>query len=109
MPKRPATPPADLPLGEYTGQLGINGIGISLAVPFSFRALSEAKGDLSIVVEDEYTYFAEGNPLVAGATVQVFDAVDGSFASVGLRRAAICFLESPPRRRNRIYAFCKST
>src|SRR5690606_13993063 len=49
-------PPADLGLGEYTGQIGINGAGISSAVPFSLRAISTATGSLSITVEDEYTY-----------------------------------------------------
>jgi len=43
-------------------------------LPFEFRYVTDGKGDLWVVTEDEYTYYAEGSPRVAGATVVVRDA-----------------------------------
>ena len=81
------TPPADLPLGPYTGSLALNGAGTSLSVPFNFRALSESKGDLRVEAEDEFTYFAEGAPRVAGANVAVRDAVSNLVVTNGLTQS----------------------
>lgn len=81
------TPPANLPLGDYTGQITLNGAGVSLAVPFTFRALSNATGSLLIDVQDEYTFFADGNPHVAGASVKVFDAIDHTQIAAGTTSA----------------------
>src|SRR5690606_18723665 len=69
------TPPADLPLGEYTGQIALLSSNAYANLPFTFRALSEARGDLVITAVDEYTFFAEGSPKVAGASVVIRDAV----------------------------------
>lgn len=69
------TPGADLPLGNYDGTIGLSSTNAQLTVPFTFRALSEARGDLLITAVDEYTFFAEGAPKVAGAAVTVRDAV----------------------------------
>ncbi|MBN2507751.1 MAG: immunoglobulin domain-containing protein [Verrucomicrobia bacterium] len=78
------TPPADLPFGEYRGALAVDGAGCSLTVPFNFRALSEATGDLRVIAADEFTYYAEGAPRVAGAVVTVVDAVTGQAVTNGL-------------------------
>ncbi len=67
------TPAADLPLGPYTGSIALNGDNASLAVPFEFRALSDAFGSLLVRVEDEFTYYADGGPHVTNATVTVRD------------------------------------
>jgi hypothetical protein len=72
------TPPADLPLGPYTGSLALNSTNAGLPVGFSFRCLSDAMGALRIVSVDEYTYYAEGAPKVTNATVRLTDAFSGA-------------------------------
>jgi hypothetical protein len=72
------TPPADLPLGPYTGSFYAQAEQVGVNVPFTFRAMSEALGTLRVEAVDEFTYYAEGEPRVAGATVVVLDAVTGS-------------------------------
>lgn len=78
------TPTNDMPLGPYAGNLVVRGSGVSLSVPFNFRALSEAKGDLKITAVDEYTYYAEGNPNLAEANVVVRDAITQSNVVTGV-------------------------
>ena len=87
------TPTADLPLGAYTGALqlvatqpGLGDVGVSL--PFTFRNLSSAVGDLQIEVVDEFTYFAEGAPRVANAEVVVRDAFTGTIVFQGTSNSA---------------------
>jgi hypothetical protein len=72
------TPPADLDLTTYNGTLALNATGTGLGLPFEFRALSEAKGDLLISAVDEFTFYAEGSPKLTNATVTVRDAVTGN-------------------------------
>ncbi len=69
------TPPADLPLQEYSGNLVATDGAIFLSIPYRFRALSDQMGQLIVRTEDEYTYYASGNPPLAGATVRVIDAL----------------------------------
>jgi len=76
-------PADDLPLTQYEGSLGISAQAASLAVPFVFTAMSEGKGDLEVIVEDEYTYYAEGKPHVADATVTVKDYWTGTAVAAG--------------------------
>ena len=73
------TPPGDLALGDYTGQLAINGLSdASLVVPYTFRAISGAKGDLALTVVDEYYYFTADKPRVGGAELRLLDAYSGT-------------------------------
>jgi hypothetical protein len=67
------TPQADLPLGKYTGTFGVNGSNGGVSIPFDFRAISDAVGDVVINVQDEYTFFVDGNPQVANARVILRD------------------------------------
>lgn len=69
------TPSADLPLQEYSGNLVATGGAVGLSIPYHFRALSDQTGQLIVRTEDEYTYYASGNPPLAGATVRVRDAL----------------------------------
>jgi subtilase family serine protease len=78
------TPAADLTLGAYEGSLSLNSSNASLLVPFSFRALSEAKGDLLVTAVDELTYYAVGSPNLAGASVTVRDAVTRTNVAAGV-------------------------
>lgn len=70
-------PGAEFPLGEQQGALVVQGTESSVAVPFSFRCVSTAVGDLAVEVEDEFTYYAEGAPRVADAEVTLRDADTG--------------------------------
>ncbi len=62
-------PAADLPLGSYTGTISLVGATDSLNVPFQFLAVSQAVGNVVIDAQDELTFFTQGAPLVAGASV----------------------------------------
>ena len=60
-------------LTVYNGDLVIAGAETSLKLPFNFRAVSEAKGNLNINVVDELSFFAEGSPKLKNATVTLLD------------------------------------
>ena len=64
-------PAPDLPLGSYPSFIRFHAVETDLDVPFEFRCVSVQQGDLLVVVTDESTYFAEGAPRVANATVTV--------------------------------------
>ena len=78
------SPGADLPLGDYKGSFTLIGTTSSLDIPFSFRCLSDAKGDLRVRVEDEFTFYAAGAPRVAGASVEIADAISGETVANGV-------------------------
>jgi CARDB len=78
------TPPRDLPLGPYTGTLALNAETASATLPFSFRAISTAVGDLLIDAVTEFTYYAEGAPHLAGANVTIRDAVTRTNVVTGM-------------------------
>lgn len=80
-------PPADLPPGNYEGVLVLATSGQAVNLPFTFRALTEARGDLRLTAVDEYTYYAEGAPKVAGATVTLRDAVSEELVLEGVTDA----------------------
>ncbi len=71
------TPASDLPLGDYNGTLVVRSTNAALQVPFSFRAVSDALGNMLVAAEDEYTYFAAGSPRVTNALVTLTDALTG--------------------------------
>jgi hypothetical protein len=81
------TPPADLELGAYAGAMALNSATAGATLPFEFRALSDAKGTLLVQVEDEFTYYAEGNPRVTNATVVVRDLLSGVVVTNGVTDA----------------------
>ena len=55
--------PGGSPPGNYNGEAVLRSDNALLRVPFTARAVSEARGNLQVTAEDEYTYFAEGSPL----------------------------------------------
>ncbi|WP_242057682.1 Calx-beta domain-containing protein [Nostoc sp. FACHB-87] len=69
------TPEADLALTEYKGNILLDAAGNDgdLSLPFNFRAVSDAIGEIRINTADELTYFAEGSPKLANATVTLRD------------------------------------
>ena len=68
-------PATNLPLTVYNGSIAINGSQASLGVPFQFRALSEARGDLLITATDEHTYYVDGAPRLTNATIVLRDPI----------------------------------
>jgi len=88
------SPPEDIPLALHQGNLAVNGVGTGVAVPFAFRALSEAKGALLISAADEFTYYAAGAPPLTNATVRVRDAVSQTVVTNGVTDTAGRFFVS---------------
>ncbi|HOC01340.1 MAG TPA: CARDB domain-containing protein, partial [Verrucomicrobiota bacterium] len=82
------TPPADLALGPYGGSLHVGNDSVGINVPFTFRAISEAIGDLRLTAVDELTFYAEGSPKLAGAAVVVRDPVTQTEVAGGLTDAS---------------------
>lgn len=68
------TPDAALPLGPYTGSIAVNGSNVGASANYNFLAVSESKGKLKVIAEDEFTYFAEDKPPLANANVVLTDA-----------------------------------
>lgn len=68
------TPPADIPLGPYNGQLALSSAEAVANIPFTFRALSDGRGDLLVRATDEFTYYSDLAPLISGAEVVLRDA-----------------------------------
>ena len=71
------TPPADLPLGDHSGSLVVNGGNPSVSVPFTFRALSDITGTLRLSAVDELNFYAEGSPVLTNASIRLSDPVSG--------------------------------
>ena len=71
-------PSATQELTVYNGNVVIAGAETSLSLPFNFRAVSEAKGNLNISVVDELFFFAEGSPRLQNATVTLLDPFTGT-------------------------------
>ena len=69
------TPSATMDFGAYSGQILLKHETGYIFVPFTFVAVSDAVGDLQITVTDEYTYFTDEAPNLAGAKVRVTDAI----------------------------------
>jgi autotransporter-associated beta strand protein len=78
------TPAADAPLTVYNGAVLLRGTDSELSMPFTFRTVSDARGNLLVTVVDEYTLYAEGGPKVAGAAVTLIDAVTGAQVAAGV-------------------------
>nr|NCR77171.1 hypothetical protein [Microcystis aeruginosa K13-06] len=74
-------PSATQELTVYNGNVVISGDEASLSLPFNFRAISEAKGNLNISVVDELFFFAEGSPRLENATITLLDPFTGTVIS----------------------------
>jgi Ca2+-binding RTX toxin-like protein len=74
------TPDANLDLTSYTGNIDLDAPGndADLSLPFNFKAVSEAVGELKVNVVDELFYFGEGKPKLANATVTLRDPFTGN-------------------------------
>ncbi len=70
-------------LGHYTGAIAVNGSNANFTIPYDFNCLSESKGTLSIVAQDEYSYFAHPPTNVANALVTLKDPQTGAVMAQG--------------------------
>ena len=65
--------PVDQQLGEISTSIAIISTQISATIPIRFTVSSSVLMNLTIVVEDEFTYFASGQPLVENAVVTLIN------------------------------------
>ena len=65
--------PQSQQLGEISASMAISSAEASKAIPVFLIVSSNLLLDLTVVVEDEYTYFAEGRPLVDNAIVTILN------------------------------------
>lgn len=86
------SPPADMNLGPYSGDIVVSGTNTNLRIGFKFTAVSEAKGNLKITATDEFTYFADDHPNVADAEVIIKDAFSGTTIAEGVTDETGLFL-----------------
>ena len=63
----------DMPLGDISASLYIVSDEVSQRIPVSLIVSSDLLMNLTIIVEDEYTYFASGEPLVSDAVVTIIN------------------------------------
>lgn len=80
------TPESDLPLVPFEGGFVLDGAepNADLLVPFNFRAISEAVGDVEVSVVDEFTFYAEGEPKVENAEVNLIDPFTQTVVAEGV-------------------------
>ena len=63
------TIPPEEPLGEISGRIVVSAVETFETIHFRVFISSDMLMNLTVVVEDEYSYFAEGRPLLSGAVV----------------------------------------
>ena len=61
--------PPEEPLGEISGRIVISSMETFETIHFRILVSSDMLMNLTVVVEDEYSYFAEGRPLLSSAVV----------------------------------------
>ena len=78
--------PEEMQLNQIMkGTIGINCAGgTGLSLPFEFELVSDAIGTLIVDVTDEYTYYTEEAPHVAGATVTIQHPVTNAIIAQGV-------------------------
>ncbi len=81
-------PGDDVPLTSYSSYILFHAVETDLTLPCEFMCVSTNVGSLQVVAVDEYTYYAEGAPRVAHATVQVSDHWTGASVASGVTDAS---------------------
>jgi hypothetical protein len=77
------TPPSGLALGYYAGSIVVQGAYGNTSIPFKFLNQSSAVGGLDLTAVDEFTYYEQGSPRVAGANVTITNSLTGEVAFSG--------------------------
>jgi len=81
------TPASDLPFGDYNGTIVLQSTNVATQIAYTFRAVSDATGNMEVIADDEYTYFTAGSPHVTNAAVVVSDALTGLIVATNLTDA----------------------
>jgi hypothetical protein len=76
-------PADDVPIGEYKGQLSIAGATFGANIPFAFKNVSAALGDLKIITVDERAYHGENLTNLAGVSIVLRDPFNGEIVAQG--------------------------
>jgi len=63
-----------VPINTYIGKIAFNFEEGTFFVPFNLQITSNENGTLEIEVVDEFTYYAEGSPRVAEASITLIDS-----------------------------------
>ncbi|KAK7073310.1 hypothetical protein SK128_022152 [Halocaridina rubra] len=69
--------PTETPLGTFSGSIRFQSLETFTNVAYQIKVASDTSMNLTVAVEDEYTYFAEGNPLVSDAMVTLINNQKG--------------------------------
>ena len=69
--------PLEQPLGEISGRIVISSMETFLTIRLNLLVSSNILMNLTVIVEDEYTYFAEGKPLLSDAVVRLTNNIRG--------------------------------
>ena len=70
-------PSANQTFGTVSGSIGVSSPIIGASVGFYFEIVSTNVADLLVIVQDEYTFLAPGNPLVNNSIVTISNQVTG--------------------------------
>ena len=65
--------PGDLQLGDISASIAIISTQISVSIPIRLIVSSDVFMNLTVIVEDEFTYFASGEPLVDDAVITLIN------------------------------------
>jgi hypothetical protein len=71
-------PASTLALTDWNGNLVVGNANVSLSEGYSFRATSTAVGQVQVTVSDDLTLYSAAHPNLAGATVELLDALNTS-------------------------------
>ncbi|WP_227687062.1 T9SS type A sorting domain-containing protein [Spirosoma arboris] len=96
---------AEVPFNyPITGSIGINSTNAnSVSIPFTFQKVSESAGTARITVTDQFTYYTDGGPKVAGALVRITNYFTGELYAEGSSDANGVFVASNvPEGKHRI-------
>ncbi|MEI6950423.1 MBG domain-containing protein, partial [Paraflavisolibacter sp. H34] len=87
-----------------SGNIGIGvANGNSFSIPFTFEKKAESNGVVKVEVTDQFTYYTEGSPKVAGARVQVKNYFTGALYADGYTDATGLFVAAGiPEGKHRI-------
>ena len=70
--------PEDAPLAaQFSFRAAVTSDQSRISVPISVTVASDANVNLTVVVEDEFSYFADGRPKVGNATVRIINYARG--------------------------------
>ncbi|KAK7073311.1 hypothetical protein SK128_022153 [Halocaridina rubra] len=74
--------PTETPLGIFSGRIQFQSLETYINLAYQIKVASDTSMNLTVAVEDEYTYFAEGNPLVSDALVTLINYQRGIRESI---------------------------